>query len=296
MRIFVTGATGFIGSAVVKLAISQGHEVAGLVRAEKAVPFRRLFGAWPIPGIISDLDWRAVEKFRPDACIHAAWIATPGTYLEAPENEQWLKWSEEFVSRFVNRGARPVVALGTCIEYEMTGKPLSEESAPLAPVSRYARCKDELRQRLEALAAAERFSFCWGRVFYPYGPGEHRDRLCSAAIRNLRAGQPFEVKNPRTIKDYIFIDDLAAALLFVVQSDISGAINLGTGTGVSVGEMARVIGELLHRPELIELPEEAATDPHAHVVADAGKLKSLGWLPQWSLRRGLQKLIETVEA
>ncbi len=288
MRILLTGATGFIGSAVLKLAVSQNHEVAALVRPGKTLSATRL-----LVGTLERAPWNEIAAFGPEVCIHTAWITTPRVYLDSPENERLEEWSELFIRKAVACGVGRVVALGTCIEYKMTGKILSEEMTPLAPATRYARCKDSLRCKLDQAARADGFSFSWARVFYPYGPGEHPARLASSAINEIRRGETLELKNGDSVKDYIFIDDLAAAILAVATGDTHGAINLATGVGVPVGEVARTIAELLGRPELIREITPAVPDPFSFVVADVRRLHTLGWQPRVTLREGLQQLIQS---
>jgi dTDP-6-deoxy-L-talose 4-dehydrogenase (NAD+) len=189
-------------------------------------------------------------------------------------------------------GVRRVIALGTCIEYEMTGGVLSEETTPLVPASKYARSKDGLRQWLDQAAGKAGYSHGWGRIFYPYGPGENSARLCSSAIRQIRSGAPWVIQNPNSVKDYIFIEDLAAAILVLAASDTCGAINLGTGAGVSIVEIARTIADLLGRPELVREARSPAPDPFGFVVADVRRLQALGWQPRVTLVEGLRKLIQ----
>jgi UDP-glucose 4-epimerase len=99
------------------------------------------------------------------------------------------------------------------------------------------------------------------------------------------------LKTPQSRKDYIYIDDLAAALLAVVEKKFSGAINLGTGAGTTVREIARTIGSMTGKEDLIGEANPPETDPLGDVVADAGKLKSLGWEPKTSLEQGIGKLL-----
>ena len=186
MKVLLTGATGFIGSAVLKRAVSRNHEVAVLVRPGKTSPT-----ALQLMGTLENAPWNEIAAFRPEVCIHTAWNATPGVYLDSPENERLVEWSERFIRKAVAGGVRRVVALGTCIEYKMTGEILSEETTPLAPTTKYARCKDSLRCKLDQAAREDGFSFSWARVFYPYGPGEHPARLASSAIDQIRRGKIF---------------------------------------------------------------------------------------------------------
>jgi len=290
-RILLTGATGFIGSAVLRLAVAGGHEVAALVRPGGEVPA----GAARLTGSMADPPWEAVEAFAPDTLIHCAWIATPGIYLESPENEDHARWSLALAQGLARRGLRRLVVLGTCIEYRLPGADhLHETESPLGPGTPYARAKDQLRRRLEELSTRHPgLRLAWGRVFYPYGEGEHPARLCSSLIRTLRRGEEVVLKTPDSTKDYIHIDDLAAAILRVSEMGFDGPVNLGTGAGVTIRAIAEAISDRLGRRDRIRIQEPPAADPFPRVVADAGRLRGLGWEPKVALESGLLRLIET---
>ena len=291
MRILVTGASGFIGGSFARLAAARGHNLAALIRPGQATPTIPGDVSW-LAGTLAEAPWPEIAAFHPELCVHAAWITTPGVYLESPENEILAQWSREFVRRAARAGVRRVVALGTCLEYQMSGNDLAESNTPLAPAFPYARCKDTLRRWLEADGAQFGFSLCWGRVFYPYGPGEHSARLCSALAQKLLQGERVVLKTPDSAKDYIFIDDLAAALLAVVEHEVSGAINLGTGLGVTVRRLGETLEELLGRSGLVGIADPPQPDPLPRVIADATLVRGLGWSPQVPLRQGLSQLIQ----
>jgi len=292
MRILLTGATGFIGSAFLRLALAQGQEIAGLVIPQEPLP--KLPSGHTVRwlrGTLAEAPWEDIADFRPQVCVHTAWITTPGEYLESPSNHDFVRWSRAFIRRVRDTGAGYVLALGTCIEYRIEPRPLSEATTPLAPESTYARCKNELREQLEEDATVLGFALGWGRVFYPYGVGEHPSRLCSSLIRKLNAGEPVVLCTPNSTKDYISVRDLAAALLLVTERRFRGCINLGTGVGVTVRAIAQTLATALNCHELVEEAPAAGPDPLGHVVADATRLRSLGWQPQVPLEEGLRELI-----
>lgn len=306
MKILVTGATGFIGSAFARLALSHGHEIGGMMLPDEKPPLTLSLSpsegervadrpgegklTW-IKGTLAELPWREIETFKPDACVHFAWIATPGIYLESPENEKHLEWSLNLARRLKGIGMGQFVGVGTCIEYQITDAPLNEERTPVDPTTLYSRCKNALRETLEAEARRDGTQFCWGRVFYPYGVGEHPARLCSSLIQKFRRGEKLVLKTPHSTKDYIYIADLAAAILLTVEKRFQGTINWGTGVGISVREIADAVAAMVGRPELVAevLPPEI--DPLGYVVADPARLKALGWQPAHDLRQGLEKLL-----
>ena len=246
MKILVTGATGFIGSAFAKLALSHGHSIGGMMLPTETPPAHVPVSdkmVW-IKGTLAELPWREIETFAPDACIHFAWIATPGVYLESPENEKHLAWSLNLARRLKDIGMGQFVGVGTCIEYKITNAPLSEDRTPVDPTTLYSRCKNTLRETLEAEARKDGSHFCWGRIFYPYGVGEHPARLCSSLIQKFRRGEKLVLKTPHSTKDYIYIDDLAAAILLTVEKKFQGTINWGTGEGISVRQIADAVAAM----------------------------------------------------
>lgn len=296
MKILVTGATGFIGSAFAKLALSHGHEIGGMMLPTETPPAHVPASnkmVW-IKGTLAELPWHEIEVFKPDACIHFAWIATPGVYLESPENEKHLEWSLNLARRLKGIGMGQFVGVGTCIEYKITNAPLNEDRTPVDPTTLYSRCKNTLRETLEAEARKDGSHFCWGRVFYPYGVGEHPARLCSSLIQKFRRGEKLVLKTPHSTKDYIYIDDLAAAILLTMETKFQGTINWGTGIGISVRQIADAAAAMVNRPELVAEISPPEIDPLGHVVADNERLKQLAWQQSVDILQGLKKLSEAM--
>lgn len=293
MKILVTGATGFIGSRFIRLALSRGHQIIGLTSSERAIPSHLPpdeYLTW-LRGTLGGVSLREIESSPPDVCLHTAWITTPGVYLESPENERFLESSLRFFRRVRELGTGHIFGLGTCIEYKIGDGVLSEDRTPAEPKTLYARCKNQLRLAMEAEASANNFLFSWGRVFYPYGLGEHPSRLCSSIIQRLARNEEILLKTPTATKDYIYIDDLAGALMAVIENRCGGVINLGTGVGVSVREIAQTLGQMTGKAELIREASPPEPDPLGDIIADASKLRSLGWGTHYTLKQGLKELL-----
>jgi nucleoside-diphosphate-sugar epimerase len=155
------------------------------------------------------------------------------------------------------------------------------EEAPL-----YARCKDELGKFLAAGVGGA--SCAWARLYYPYGVGEHPDRLPSAVCRSLLAGKPFHLRSPEAVKDYIHIGDVGAALCVLASSPVPGEFDVGTGVPVPLGELAVHLAERVGRRDLLVLGSEP--DTLGRQLAAPRPLSALGWQPTRLLGAGLDEL------
>jgi nucleoside-diphosphate-sugar epimerase len=294
MRILLTGPTGFIGAAFTRLALSRGHSVAGLIIPSEQIPAHlppHPNLSW-LRGTLDEVPWSDLEQFKADVCVHTAWVTAPGVYLESPDNYKFLESSIRFIRKVNALGTNHIVSLGTCIEYQVSNQKLSEDTSPVVPTTTYSKCKNELRQTLEADARSRGFDACWARVFYPYGPREHPSRLCTAIIQKFSRGEKMILKTPDSTKDYIFIEDLAEALLTVVEKQFTGTINLGTGIGISVREIAHTIGKLMGKEDLVGEVSPPEIDPLGYIVSDNSRLLELGWTPKYDLNTGIQTLLK----
>jgi nucleoside-diphosphate-sugar epimerase len=262
MKILLTGATGFIGSHV-RDALT-GHEVVCLGRD------------------LLDPGYRfPTDTF--DVCLHLAWYVEPGKYLDSPLNHEWVAASLR-LARAIR--CRRFAVTGTCFEYTMTDRPLAETS-PAEPTTLYAQSKLALLRHLQAMD----LELTWLRIFYQYGPREDPRRLVPSIIRSLRRGEPVALTPGEQIRDFLHVADVASAI--VAALNLTGIVNIGSGTGVTVRHIAETIGDLTGRRDLIRLGAKpyAPGDP-MHVVAETTKLRSTGWQPRYDLRAGLAQTID----
>lgn len=289
MRIFVTGANGFLGQAFCAEAVARGHQVLGLCRQACDVKFETCIGSLEAP------PWSAIEKFQPESVVHLAWMATPGTYLNSPENDQLLSQSKDFIQGLAKRAVKRVIGAGTCIEYAPSEEPLRERKSPLQPTFPYSRAKAALGQWLEDMSPALGITSAWLRIFYPYGPGEHPSRLPSLLMQKLSAGTAIELRTPDSIKDYIFLDDLAACISAVLESSLTGPVNAGSGIGVRIWDLALAAAQVLNaESSLVTRANPVTADPWPVQIADLGRLREIGWQPRTPLKTGLARLAQSL--
>jgi nucleoside-diphosphate-sugar epimerase len=95
------------------------------------------------------------------------------------------------------------------------------------------------------------------------------------------------------VRDYLFVEDVADAMIRLLESDVTGPINVASGQAVTLRSIVEKIGERTGRSELIQFGAipQAATDTPL-VVADTSRLAAeLDWQPHWDLDRGIETTI-----
>ena len=131
MRIFVTGATGFIGSALVPELIQAGHQVLGLTRSEEGAERLRKAGAEVLHGNIEDLDSLRTGAAQADGVVHLAFNHDFSQFQKNCEDD---RKAVEAIGEVLTGSDRPfLVTSGTAIAANVDGKPSTEES----PVSSF---------------------------------------------------------------------------------------------------------------------------------------------------------------
>jgi nucleoside-diphosphate-sugar epimerase len=292
----VTGATGFIGAAVARALADAGHEVHGVGRSGRGT------GAGVTPHACDLLDAASVQALidhvRPTHLVHCAWDVTHNVYWTSTANFDWLAASVALLKAFKAAGGRRAVGVGTCAEYAASGTILHETGSPLVPATPYGRCKLALFHAFEA-ARLMGLSTAWGRLFFPYGPGDGERRFLPSLARAMRAGEAFDMSSGLQKLDFIHIDDVGAAFARLAECDVTGPVNIANGEGVALREVALRAAEALGRdPALLRMGAIAAraTDPPS-LVADVARLRDeVGFRPQVSWREGVARFVAGTDA
>lgn len=297
MRVFLTGASGFIGAHVMRTLLARKHQVTVLAKPgdpmTRLQPLRDRFDT--IAGRLEDTDLleKSINGFQPEACIHLAWYAEPGKYLQDTQNIQSLTASLSLFSILIKAGCRQIVAAGTCFEYDTDFGYLHEDT-PARPASLYAAAKLSCFMLGRQMATEAGIHFAWGRIFYPYGPQDDQRRLVPAAITALKQGDHFQASPGEQVRDYIHVADVAAAFCILMEKQIDGVFNISTGSPVSIRQLLETIGKLMDRADLIQLGAlPYRTWEPLFICGNNMRLKSLGWKPCYSLSEGLSDTIHS---
>ncbi len=236
LRVLVTGASGFVGTALVPQLLADGHQVTAIVR----VPARAASQPWfqhvrCIAADLADTDAALLEAIgAQDALVHLAWSGLPN-YHQLFHLEHNLPAAWRFIQALVRGGLQQVLVAGTCFEYGAQSGCLAEH-LPALPNNAYAVAKDSLRRHLQCLQKLQPFTLQWARLFYMHGPGQHPGSLLAqldAAID--RGDERFDMSGGEQLRDYLPVAEVARRLAgLLLHPDCNGVVNVCSGQPVSV--------------------------------------------------------------
>ncbi|MCV7008508.1 NAD-dependent epimerase/dehydratase family protein [Mycobacterium gordonae] len=254
MTITLTGATGFVGRQILRHLLDRGCAVRVLVRDPSRVEDVSPGAALEIvqtPDLFAETSGRLQELLvGSETVIHAAWYAEPGKYLTSPLNIDCLTGTLNLAQAFLAVGGKRFVGVGTCMEYDLSAGLLTIDT-PLAPDTLYAACKASSYQVLRTFYAAEAISFAWCRTFYLYGEGEDERRLVPYIRRQLKAGEEVLLTRGDQVRDFSDVKDAARMIADVALGELEGAVNICSGEGITVRQLAERIADEYGLRELL---------------------------------------------
>jgi nucleoside-diphosphate-sugar epimerase len=295
VKVLLTGASGFIGARVARALVARGHEVTAVFLPQDRLDRLKGLSVNLSPCDLHDAETvkRILGEKRPEGCIHLAWYAVPGLYLHSDENLNSLSASTALLQHLLAAGCRNVVMAGSCAEYDTGAAPLLRENGPTKPATLYAACKLAMSLIGEQLATKAEARFAWGRVFYPYGPGEDPRRAIPSLIRTLLEGKTFDASAGEQIRDYVHVDDVASGFVQLLEREAHGVFNISSAAPRTMKEIMQTAGRALGKEAGIRfgaVPYRGWEPPR--ICGDNAKLKALGWSPRFELESGIRDAIE----
>ena len=301
MNFLITGAAGFLGSALANCLAREGHQVRALDDLSTGDPQALSQDVLFTRGDVNDRPklWTLLQDV--DCVYHlAARVAVPESVLYPREyNAVNVGGTVSLMEAMRDVGVRRVVFVSSGAVYGDQGQQPLREDAPPNPRSPYAVSK------LAAEYYVRTIGDLWGiesvilRVFNAYGPGQHLPPSHPPVIPNflrqgLRGGSLVMHGEGNQTRDYVYVDDVATAL--IASATAPGLnqhiINIGSGTETSVRDLVRLVMDVTGiKAEVISNPR---TDPGvSRMRADISLARDrLGYQPHISLSDGLRLTLE----
>jgi dTDP-glucose 4,6-dehydratase len=310
-KVLVTGAAGFIGSHLTELLVKEGAKVRAVVHYNGRgdlgnLAFLDAGVTRELDVILSDVRDRTAMRKAVEGCdlvFHlAALIGIPYSY-QAPQSyvDVNIVGTLNLLEACRDVGVGRMVHTSTSETYGTAQYVPIDEKHPLHAQSPYAATKVAADQLAYSYYASFGTPVVTVRPFNTYGPRQSARAVIPTIISQALAGDQLKLGSLSPVRDFLFVRDTAKGFLAAATAPgvLGEVINLGTGAGVTVGEVvdrvAKRLGKKLHvttsddrvRPEKSEVLQLLCS------AEKAGKL--MGWTPTVDLDAGLAETIAYIE-
>lgn len=237
-KILLTGATGMIGSAIIREALKQDYEITCLVRKDSS----RISNIPQNENVhiinCSITDYSTLDlKEKYDIFMHLAWDKTSvGGRDDVDCQLKNIQYTLDAVRLAKRCGCSVFIGAGSQAEYGIQTVPLTPY-LPVNPESGYGIAKFTAGKLSALLCKQLGIRFNWLRILSVYGPNDGENTLISYVTRELNAGRSPELTKCEQTWDYLHCDDAARAFLAVADRGVDGKIYpLGSGNGRKLSE------------------------------------------------------------
>lgn len=248
-RVVLTGATGFIGSHLAGELVARGYEVVALRRPQS--------NTWRVAAVADRLTWintdaadwpQQLQTLQPEYLVHSAWLG-----VGVGQRDDWqsqlsnLTFTMRLLQAVSHSGLKKVVMLGSQAEYgAFEGR--IDEKYPALPTAAYGAVKVATLQLVRAYCEAHGLEWYWLRVFAVFGPREDAHWFVSFVAASLLRQQPPDLTNCEQRYDYLFVPDLARAIVQTLPAapGQSGVYNIGSNHATGLREIVDTLVKLTH--------------------------------------------------
>jgi len=296
-KIVITGATGMIGSAIVRCALEQGIDVLCIIRKDTS-RFGNLPKSERLKIVYADISEYAQLDIKGsyDVFYHLAWIKTSAASRDDVDTQvDNIQYTLDAVHFAKHLGCKKFIGAGSQAEYGIVSKPLKSDT-PVNPESGYGIAKYAAGKLSRLLCSQLGLQFNWVRILSVYGPHDGLNSLIMYTIHELQAGHSPEFTKCGQIWDYLYCDDAAKALLAIGKNGVDGkTYPLGSGGKKKLSKYLEIIRDII-APEIVLQLGKKEYYPHQpmYLCADISELTSdTGWKPQISFEEGIRNIISS---
>lgn len=307
-RVLVLGGLGFLGASVSRQLAAQGRRVTALTRSlavhQETAASLTAAGVRVVEGDVRSGAAMAAVVVDQDLIVNLAGESGAVRSMESPIDDLDGNCGANLVLLDAIRRHRPdakLVFVGSRLQY---GRPASlpvTEDHPRDALCVHAVHKNTIEEYLRVYARLFGLRYTVARVTNPYGPGQPAARVAYGVVNRMihlaLADRALPIYGDGSQqRDYVYVDDVAAALIHLGDSDAADrrAFNVGSGTGTALASMASTIidaaggGRIEHEP----WPRLAEQIETGDFVADISRIRrEIGWAPQTSLAEGIDRTV-----
>lgn len=224
MKVFVTGASGFIGAYVLRELRSQGHDLLCLKRITSDIS-RIGDDASKVTWVNVSEDWQTIFRhFHPEAVINLAWDG-----VSSADRVIWQKqvpninFQQELLNLSAECAVRKFIGIGSQSEYgDFEG--VIDENFPVNPKTAYAASKLACQDLLKCFCEINHIEWYWFREFPLFGPGESDRWLIPSLIKAMCTKDSMDLTPGEQLLPYLYVGECAKAIVSPLQTDDKSGI------------------------------------------------------------------------
>jgi nucleoside-diphosphate-sugar epimerase len=277
----LVGSNGFIGSQITKQLEGKRHRV---VRVDSSYANGKGF-----------FDHEAIEKLflenSFDYVISTAWNTDLATYRRSSGNFEYSASTINLAALTKRFEVPKFLALGSAAEYGSMNFNCLAGDSELVSHDPYSASKIDTFKVIEALLKSSLTQFIWCRIFQPFGINQDSNRFLPYLISSLISDKEPVINHPNYSFDWIDTEDIAGAILYILEREIDGAVDVGTSDGITNLDLFHLLVRISGKKLGWTSPSLDETAKGLVMSRDAILLKS-GWRPKIERRVGLSRLFD----
>jgi len=293
--VYVTGGTGFVGRHLRSTLNAEDLPVTVLARSGSQL---EAFSNETIergditePSTLSPIDQ--------DVVIHLAAQTSLTRALESPRHTWTVNADGTLNVLEKARAGVPdrFIYVSSASVYGQPNYLPIDEGHPTEPVDPYGASKLAGEALVRSYATSYGLDTTSVRLFNAYGPGQAEHNVIPSIVSQAQSGERIELGNLSPSRDFIYIEDVIAALRTVIEAGKSGTVyNVARGESIAVGDVARMVINELDRDLEVKSTTDRQRSSDIEIpdhVADISTMAALGWQPEHHVRDGIRRMLET---
>ena len=297
MRCLVTGASGFLGSHLVRELVARRHEVTILLRPGADVWRLNdcLSHVRIVQGSMEDMaNLAEALHARPvEVAFHLAWAGVTAEHRNSTDQVMGNVVHSLALWKLLQKsGCSTFVGLGSQAEYGPHSGKL-HEGLLADPVTVYGAAKLALCILLKQLCVSSGIRFVWIRLLSAYGPADDERHLVPSLIRSLLRHEKPMLTAGEQVWDYLYVTDVVDALCASVEREASGIFNLGSGVECSLRQFISSIRDCIDPALPLGFGEvRYRHDQVMHLTTDISRIQqATGWSPKIPMKEGILRTV-----